>query len=217
MSENIINRELILEKLNWRYATKSYDPRKKISDEDWAVLEQALILAPSSYGLQPYKYFVINDPEMREKLKPAAYNQPQITDASHLVVFAYKKTLSDADVERFINRTVEVRGGSADALASYGAMLKGAAKRAVDQGYIETWNSRQAYLALGFLLETAAMLGVDATPMEGFSPERFNEILGLTDYSAVTVAALGYRNEESDWLANLPKVRFPKEELIVRI
>lgn len=217
MSDNGIKSENILEKLNWRYATKSYDATKKISDSDWATLEEALILAPSSFGLQPYKYIVVTDPEVREKLKPAAWGQPQITDASHLVVFAYKKTLTDADIEHFVERIVEVRGGSREALADYENVIKGSAKKAVDGGYIEVWNSRQAYIALGFLLETAALLGIDATPMEGFDPAQFNEILGLTDYSAVAIAALGYRNAEGDWLANLPKVRFSKEELIVRV
>lgn len=217
MSDNGIKSENILEKLNWRYATKSYDATKKISDSDWATLEEALILAPSSFGLQPYKFIVVTDPETREKLKPAAWGQPQITDASHLVVFAYKKTLTDADIEYYVDRIVEVRGGSREDLADYENVMKGSAKKAVDGGYIEVWNSRQAYIALGFLLETAALLGIDATPMEGFDPAQFNEILGLTDYSAVAVAAVGYRNAESDWLANLPKVRFPKEELIVRV
>ncbi|MCD9186969.1 MAG: NAD(P)H-dependent oxidoreductase [Pyrinomonadaceae bacterium] len=217
MSDNGIKSENILEKLNWRYATKSYDPAKKISDSDWATLEESLVLAPSSFGLQPYKYIVVTDPETREKLKPAAWGQPQITDASHLVVFAYKKTLTDADIEHYVDRIVEVRGGSREDLADYENVMKSSAQKAVDGGYIEVWNSRQAYIALGFLLQTAALLGIDATPMEGFDPAQFNEILGLTDYSAVAVAALGYRNAEGDWLANLPKVRFPKEELIVRV
>ncbi len=212
-----VSKEVILESLNWRYATKSYDKTRKVSSEDWKALEEAIILAPSSFGLQPYKALVITDPELREKLKAAAYGQTPLTDASHLVVFAYKKTLTDADVEHFIERTAEVRGQTRESLADYEKVLKGSAKRAVDGGYVETWNSRQAYIALGFLLETAALLGIDATPMEGFDAARFNEILGLTDHSAVVVAAVGYRDAESDWLANLPKVRYRKEELIETI
>ena len=212
-----LNNETILEQLNWRYATKSYDATKKISDEDWETLEQSLILAPSSFGIQPYKFIVVTDQAMKEKLRPAAYGQPQITDSSHLVVFIYKKVLTDADIEHFVERIAEVRGVERETLTDYENIMKGSAKKAVDGGYVETWNSRQAYLALGFLLETAALLGIDATPMEGFDPAQFNEILGLTDYSAVVLAAVGYRNAESDWLANLPKVRFPKEELIVKI
>lgn len=211
MSENI------LEKLKWRYATKAFDPTRKVSAADWEVLEESLTLAPSSYGLQPYKFIIVNDPATREKLKAAAWGQTQLTDASHLVVLAYKKILNDADVERYVDRIVEVRGVPRESLADYENVMKGSAKKAVDGGYIETWNSRQAYIALGFLLETAALLGIDATPMEGFDAAQFNEILGLTDYSAVVICPVGYRNAESDWLAPLPKVRFPREELIVRI
>ena len=212
-----ISKEVILDSLNWRYATKSYDKTKKVSAGDWETLEQAIMLAPSSFGLQPYKALVINTPELREKLKAAAYGQTPITDASHLVVFAYKKTLTDADIVHFIERTAEVRGQTRESLADYENVLKGSAKRAVDGGYVETWNSRQAYIALGFLLETAALLGIDATPMEGFDAAQFNEILELKDYSAVVVAAIGYREAKSDWLANLPKVRYRKEELIETI
>lgn len=212
-----LTKEGILQSLNWRYAAKSYDKERKISAEDWATLEQAILLAPSSFGLQPYKALVISDPEVRERLTPSAYNQPQITDASHLVVFAYKKTLTEADIAHFIERTAEVRSQTRESLADYENVLKGAAQRAIDGGYIETWNSRQAYIALGFLLETAALLGIDATPMEGFDAAQFNEILGLEDYSAVVVAALGYRDAESDWLANLPKVRYSKDEVIETI
>lgn len=212
-----ISKEAILERLNWRYATKSYDKTKKISGEDWETLEQALILAPSSYGIQPYKFLVITDPELRAKLRPAAWGQAQITDASHLVVFAYKKTLTDADIEHFVDRIVEVRGIPRESLADYENIMKGSAQKAVSEGYIEVWNSRQAYIALGFLLQTAALLGIDATPMEGFDAAQFNEILGLEDYSAVALAAVGYRDAETDWLANLQKVRFPADELIERI
>ena len=217
LGKEITTKEEILEALNWRYATKSYDKTRKVSAADWAALEEAIILAPSSFGLQPYKALVITDAELREKLKAAAYNQPAITDASHLVVFAYKKTVTDADVEHFIARTAEVRGQTPESLADFENTLKATAKRARDGGYVETWNSRQAYIALGFLLESAALLGIDATPMEGFDAAKFNEILGLEDHSAVVLAAVGYRDAEKDWLVNLPKVRYRKEELIERI
>lgn len=217
MENNLRNRETILEQLNWRYATKSYDAARKVSDEDWEILENALTLAPSSFGIQPYKFVVVTNWAMKEKLKPAAYGQAQITDSSHLVIVTYKKTLTDADIEHFVDRIVEVRGVPRESLTDYENIMKNSAKQAVEGGYIETWNSRQAYLALGFLLETAALLGIDATPMEGFDAAQFNEILGLTDYSAVALCAVGYRKAESDWLAPLPKVRFPREELIQRI
>ena len=217
MERENLTKEAILEKLNWRYATKQYDITRKISAEDWETLEQSLILAPSSFGIQPYKFIVVTDQEMKEKLRPAAWGQSQITDASHLVVFAYKKVLTDEDIEHYVERIAEVRGVARETLTDYENVMKGSAKKAFDGGYVEVWNSRQAYIALGFLLETAALLNIDATPMEGFDAAQFNEILGLTDYAAVVLTAVGYRDAENDWLANLPKVRMPKDELIVRI
>lgn len=210
-------KEAILEQLNWRYAVKKYDPTRKVSEEDWQTIEDAVVLAPSSMGLQPYKFIVVTDQETKEKLRPAAYGQSQISDASHIVIFAYKKTYGDEDAERFIKRIAEVRGQTRESLADYENTVKGAAKKATDGGYIEVWNSRQAYIALGFLIETAALLGIDATPMEGFDPQQFNEILGLEEYSAVAIAAVGYRDAENDWLASLPKVRMPREVLVERI
>ena len=217
MGNKLVENEVILRGLNWRYATKAYDASKKVSDADWATIEAAISLAPSSFGIQPFKFFVINDPETRVKLKVAAYGQPQITDASHLVAFAYKKTLTDGDIEHFVERIAEVRGAPREALVDYENVMKGSAKKAVDGGYVETWNSRQAYSPLGFLLQTAAMLGIDATPMEGFDAAQFNEILGLTDYSVVVLAAVGYRDAANDWLEPLAKVRKPDDEIIVRI
>ena len=211
------NKDEILTKLNWRYAVKQYDATKKISDKDWEILEEALSLAPSSFGLQPYKFIVVTDAATREKLKPAAYGQTPITDASHIVIFAYKKTFDEKDTERFIERIAQVRGQSRESLADYENVVNSSAKKATDGGYMETWNSRQAYIALGFLLETAALLGIDATPMEGFDPVKVNEILGLTEYSAVAIVALGYRDAEHDWLAPLTKVRMPRHELVEHI
>jgi len=217
VENNLQNRETILEQLNWRYAVKKFDSSKRVSDEDWNVLEQSLILAPSSYGLQPYKFIVVTDENLKRELTPAAYGQTQIADCSHLVVITYKKVLTDADVEHFVDRIVEVRNVPGESLKEYEDTMKGSTRKAVDENYIETWNSRQAYIALGFLLEAAALLGIDATPMEGFNAAQVNEILGLTDYSAVVLCAVGYRDAENDWLVNLPKVRFPVEELIQRI
>lgn len=212
-----IDHKNILESLKWRYAVKKYDPAKKISAEDWKTLEEAMLLAPSSLGLQPYKLIVVTDPDVRERLKAASYGQTQITDASHLVVFAYKRTLTEADGNALIERTAEVRGVSKEALGDFHQSVQGAITRAVDGGFVDIWNSRQAYIALGFLIETAAMLGIDATPMEGFVAESYNEILGLDEYSAVAIATLGYRDAENDWLAPLAKVRKDPADLIVRV
>jgi nitroreductase len=134
-----------------------------------------------------------------------------------LIVIAYKKVLTDSDIEHFVERNMEVRHQPHEALADYEKTMKGSAHKAIADGTIETWNSRQAYIALGFLLETAALLGIDACPMEGFDAAEFNRILGLEDYSAVALCPIGYRNEEKDWLVKLPKVRLSKQELIERI
>jgi nitroreductase len=208
--------EKILQQLNWRYAVKKFDAGKKVFDADWSTLEQSLILAPTSYGLQPFKFIVVTDENLKKELTPAAYGQTQIADCSHLVVIAYKKVLTDADVEHFVDRIVEVRRAPRESFKDYENTMKATAKKNIEEGTIETWNSRQAYLALGFLLETAALLGIDACPMEGFNPAEFNRILGLEDYSAVVLCPVGYRDEENDWLATLSKVRFPKEKMIDR-
>jgi len=206
--------ERIIEQLNWRYATKKFDPAKKLSAEDWAVLEQALVLAPSSYGLQPYKFIVVTDDDLKRKLLPAAFGQTQIVDSSHLVVFAARKEPGNELVEEYIERLQEVRGTPREPLEEYIGQMKGKLKSLSDKGPAVTWSQRQAYIALGFLLETAALLGIDACPMEGFRPEGFDEILGLEDYTSSALCALGYRAEDGDWLAPLEKVRFPKEKLI---
>ncbi len=217
MGREFVEKEKIMESLNWRYAVKKYDPERKVSETEWETLEKAMTLAPSSMGIQPYKFIVVKDPEMRERLKSVSYGQTQITDASHLVIFAYKETLTDDDADALIRRISAVRGTPRESLADFEASIRSAAKKAVDGGYVETWNSRQAYIALGFLIETAAMMGIDATPMEGFDAEKYNEILGLEGYSAVAVAAVGYRDEENDWLALLPKVRKDPADLIVHV
>ena len=214
MNNELPTNETILEQLNWRYAVKTFDPAGKISDEDWQTLEQSLILAPSSFGLQPYKFIVITEQKLKEQLLPAAWNQSQITDCSHLVVVAAKNTLTEADIDHYLDRVIEVRGVPRETLSDYDKMMKGFQKTAQEQGWSGAWTARQAYIALGFLLETAAFLKIDACPMEGFEPSKFNEILGLEDYSATAICALGYRDEENDWLAKMPKVRFPKDELI---
>lgn len=198
--------------LNWRYATKVFDAAKKIAGETWTQLEQSLVLTPSSYGLQPWKFLIIQDQALRESLVPHAWNQRQLADCSHLVVMVVKKALSEADVDAFLSRMVEVRGGTADALAGYRGMVMSAQKG----GYMSTdWAKKQAYIALGQLMLAAAMLGIDSCPMEGFVPAKFDEILGL-DKDGLTTAVLcplGYRSAD-DRYASLPKVRFEARDVI---
>jgi nitroreductase len=207
-----IDRHQIENALDWRYATKAYTDRK-VSDEDWAALKRAIHYAPSSFGLQAYKVMVVEDSELRARLREAAFGQPQVTDASHLLVFTVRKDLSHDDTDRFIRRNMEVRGAPREALATLETMVDQVIDMQVSMDHVTDWNARQAYIALGFLLETAALLGIDASPMEGFLPAKFDEILGLTDHTTVVMAAVGYRNAASDWLAPLKKVRWREEDL----
>jgi nitroreductase len=213
-----IDRTQLLEQLNWRYATKQFDPARKIGAQDWATLEDALQLSPSSGGLQPWKFIVVTDPEVRARLRAASYGQAQITDASHLVVFAAKKNFNEADVDSLINQTARVRGVAPEALATFRGMLVGGIVNGLDDASRAAWARNQAYIALGNLLTSAALLGIDACPMEGFDRAQYDEILGLPaqGLGSAVIATLGYRSPE-DKYATAPKVRFPKEEIFVRV
>jgi nitroreductase len=215
---NTIKNEQLINQLNWRYATKQFDPQRKISLENWTTLEEALVLSPSSAGLQPWKFIVVTDRATREKLLPASWGQRQIVDASHLVVFATKKNLGEADVESYINRIAEVRGVTLESLAPFRDMVVGGIIKSMDDSTRAAWAARQAYIALGNFLTSAALLGIDACPMEGFESEKYNEILGLDKrgFSAVVVATAGYRSTEDKYAA-LKKVRFPKEEVLLEV
>jgi nitroreductase len=213
-----IERTHLLEQLNWRYATKQFDPQRKINAQDWATLEDVLQLSPSSGGLQPWKFIVVTDPEVRARLRPASYGQPQITDASHLVVFAAKKDFNEADVDAHIQHTAEVRGVPAATLAPYRDMLVGGIVKSLDDPARAAWARNQTYIALGNLLTSAALLGIDACPMEGFDRAQYDQILGLPAQGLATsvVATLGYR-ASTDKYADAPKVRFPKDEIIIEV
>jgi len=217
-NHNTINSEQLLDRLNWRYATKQFDPNRKISAQDWATIEDALLLTPSSGGLQPWKFIVITNPAVRAKLSPASYGQPQITNASHLVVFAAKKNFSEADVDAFISRAAVTRGVSVESLAPFRDMLVGGIVRAMDEPARDAWARNQAYIALGNLLTSAALLGFDACPMEGFDRAQYDEILGLKaqGYASAVIATVGYR-AATDQSASAPKVRFPKEQVFAHV
>jgi len=218
MKNNVIDSRQLLDRLNWRYATKQFDPQRKINPQDWAVLEDALLLTPSSGGLQPWKFIVVTDPAVRARLLPASYGQAQITDASHLVVFAAKKNFSEADVDAFISHTASARGVSVESLAPFRGMLVGGIVQAMDEPARNAWARNQAYIALGNLLTSAALLGIDACPMEGFDRAQYDEILGLNakGLASAVIATVGYR-ASTDKYANAPKVRFSKEQVFTRM
>ncbi|MGB8170983.1 MAG: NAD(P)H-dependent oxidoreductase [Chthoniobacteraceae bacterium] len=214
---NHISTDALLAQLNWRYATKVFDPAKKISATDWAALEQALILTPTSYGFQPYRFVIVSDPATREKLVPVSWGQRQTVDASHFVVFAAKETVNEVDVDHYLARIAEVRGVPVDTLAQLKGMLVGDIVTGPRSAWQHEWATRQAYIALGNFMTSAALLGVDTCPMEGIDPAKYDEVLGLTQgYKTVVACAAGYRGA-SDKYAVAAKVRFPADELIVRI
>jgi nitroreductase len=218
MTHTPISTDTLLSRLQWRYATKAFNPARAISAADWSALEETLILSPSSYGMQPYRFLVITDAPTREALVPASWNQRQPADCSHYVVFAVRTANTSADVDEYMARIAEVRGGSADALGGLRKMIVGDVVDGERGKAATEWAARQAYIALGNFMTAAALLGIDTCPMEGFIPARYDEILGLKEkgLTAAVACAAGYRSDD-DKYASLPKVRFPAEKLIVRI
>ena len=204
----------IIDDLNWRYATKKYDAEKKISPADFEIICQSLRLVPSSYGLQPVKYIVINDKSMREKLLPLAYNQPQITDASHLIVICSNRNVSPKMVGEHILLMSETRNIPLEDLSKFGENMNASFAKLSAEELCE-WTAKQAYISLGHIMHTCANLRIDATPMEGFNKLSFDEALNLTsnNLQSVLLLALGYRSPE-DKLSSLPKVRKPLSEII---
>ncbi|WP_394773998.1 NAD(P)H-dependent oxidoreductase [Flavobacterium sp.] len=207
----------LLENLNWRYATKKFDATKKISSEDLNTLKEAVRLSASSYGLQPYKVVIVENPEIREQLKAAAYGQTQITDASQLFVFANDLNVGAESVDAYIKNISETRGVPADALAGFSDMMKGTIAN-LSSDHKNIWTAKQTYIALGTLLSAASELKIDATPMEGFNAAAFNEILGFDKLglNASVIATVGYRHGEDD-TQHYKKVRKSHEELFITI
>lgn len=202
-----------IENLKWRYATKKFDATKKISKENLETLLEGVQLSASSYGLQPYQIFVIEDSEIRKKLKSAAWNQTQLTEASQVIVFANHKSLDESYVDNYVKNVAETRTLKVEDLKGMSDMIKNSTLQLTDQQQNE-WAQKQCYLALGFLLNTAANLKIDVCPMEGFSAEEFDKILGLEEKGLHTavIACVGYRSEEDNY-QHAAKVRKSTEDL----
>ena len=213
-----VSNETALRQLQWRYAVKKFDPTKKIPADDWQTLEQSLVLAPSSFGLQPWKFFVVTDPATRAHLPAFTWGQKQVVDASHLVVLAIKRDFGLADVDRHVSRTAEVCGLPLEALAGFKRMMVGSLVPPPPDFCLKTWATHQVYIALGVFMTAAAMLGIDTCPMEGFQPAKYDELLGLParGYSSVVLCAAGYRAAD-DKAATMPKVRFRTEDVVTPV
>lgn len=206
-----------LENQNWRYATKKYDANKKISAQDLDFLKEAMRLAASSYGLQPYKIIFVETAELRAKLQPAAWGQSQIVDASHLVVFANFTNIGETEINEAVSNMETGRNLPTGSLKGYADFIISKITPLPTEKK-DIWTAKQTYIALANLLNAAAELKIDATPMEGFEAEQFNAILGLDamHLNAAVVATIGYRHEE-DATQHYAKVRKSNEELFINL
>ena len=205
----------LIKSLEWRYASKKMNGQKVPKEKVDNILK-AIQLAPTSMGLQPYTVLVITDAEMKKKIQAVAFNQSQVTDSSHLLVFAAWADISPEQVDEYIQHTADTRAMPVENLAEFKNTLLGIiTKNSTEQNY--EWAARQTYIAFGTAIAAAAEERVDATPMEGFNAAALDELLGLKQKGlrSVTLLPLGYRDVENDWLAALPKVRRQREKLFI--
>ncbi len=207
----------LISQLQWRYATKAFDPAQKIPAETWTALEDALVLTPSSFGLQPWKFLVITNPRLREQLVPQAWGQRQVADASHLVVMCVRTKIDVAFLDTYLQDMATKRGIPVAALDQLRGMMVGFVEGMTDE-QLDEWAAKQCYIALGNFMTAAALVGVDTCPMEGFVPAKFDEILGLPAQGlrSVVCCPAGYRSAE-DKYAGFAKVRWDKELVIMTL
>ena len=208
-----MNSEIINE-LIWRYATKKFDPSKKITSSDLNTLLNVLRYTPSSYGMQPLKFLVVTNPDLRLELQKASFNQSQVSEASHLIVICAQIETSPNHIDEMTELISTTRSIEIEKLQGFNNYVKGALKNLSEQDML-LWNSKQAYIALGMFLSNCARLRIDSTPMEGFEPDKYDEILSLKQkgLKAVLACPIGYRSEE-DHYSRLEKVRKPLETLV---
>ena len=210
-----IDTETLLDALKWRYATKGFDPSRKVDAKTWHALEETLLLAPSSFGLQPWKFIVVTNPAIREQLLPLSWGQRQVVDASHLVVFTVRDPITAEHVRSHVQRTADLHDLPLEKLSGFEKVVNSFIEKPPYPLDIKAWSTRQVYLALGGFMTAAALLGVDTCPMEGLDPAGYDKVLGLegTGYYTVAACPAGYRFHE-DKAAKRPKVRFAKEVII---
>lgn len=206
----------VIDALNWRYATKKFDPSRTLTDAQLEELLGATRLSASSYGLQPYKIVIVTDPAVRAKIREHAWGQTQITDASHLLAFCAMRTIDEAYVDRYIALISAERGVSVESLKGFRDMMVGTVKGRTPEELAQ-WMKHQAYIAVGFALSAAAHMGIDACPMEGFDPTHVDVDLGLLDLNLTSAVLMpvGFRAAD-DGSAAYAKVRLPKDELFIR-
>jgi nitroreductase len=203
----------IVEALKWRYAVQVFDSSKKIKDEDLKTILEAGRLTPSSYGIEAWKFLVVENPEVRAKLREAGYGQPKISEASHLIVLARRTDMKENISQERIDRTAQTFKVEASSLSGFKEVIDGAISSRTAEA-LDSWAAKQVYIPLGTMIETASLLEIDSAPMEGFDPQKYDEILGLKEknLSATVLLALGYRGE--DEAAARPKVRREFEDVV---
>lgn len=208
----------LLDTFKWRYATKKFDPTKKVDQKFVNEIIEAAWLAPTSSGLQPFQVIEITNQELKEKMMPIAYNQQQVADASHVLVFAAWDNYTSQRIDNIYKHTTEGRGQDSGRYNDYTDRLKKAYLSRPSEVNFEH-AARQSYIAFGFAIAMAAELNVDSTPMEGFDNDALDNLLGLRELGlrSVTILPLGYRDEANDWLVNLKKVRHPKNEFLIEL
>lgn len=206
-----------LSHLIWRAAIKQYDSSKKLTPEQLLLLTDAARLAPTSYGMQPIKLYVVSNEEIKKELRKNGYDQPQFTNASHIIIFAARTNIEEKDVNEFIQRVSEQRNVPIEKLNDFKQMLLGSGVGKTKEE-LHNWAAKQAYIALGISLDVAAYNKIDTTPIEGFNPEEFDKILNIKDdgFTSVVVLAAGFR-EQNDKYTKMPKVRKTVEEFVTEL
>lgn len=214
---NYKNMTNIIDAMKWRYSVNKFDTSKKLTDAQFDELMQAVILTPSSFGLQAWKFIAVKNPEIRSKLAAAGWNQPKFTEASHLIIFAVNKVIDDKLVDTYMASVAKTRGVAVENLKGYADMIKGSIAGRTAEQRVE-WATKQAYIALGVLVTAGAVNGIDIGPMEGFDPKQFDEILGLEKLGLESkiAAAVGFRASDDPHALD-KKVRYSKEEVVIEI
>lgn len=207
----------LTEALNWRYATKSFDPARNVSDEQLEKILEAGNLAPTSYGLQPFKFIVVQNQSIQDQLVPHSYNQNQVAEASHVIVIAVRTDIDVDYVNEYAARIETERGLPQGTLDAYRDMMAGTVSGLSENDKL-AWHTKQAYIALGMMMSEAAVLGVDSCPMEGFVPSEYDRLLGLTEQNlkSVVVLPIGFRSE-TDKNQHSKKVRWQLSEIVVKM
>ena len=210
-----VDNEIIHKQLNWRYACKKFDPTKKIRDADWNILAESLRLSASSYGLQPWKFIVVQNPEIRKQLFELSWKQSPVLDASHFIVLTYKEKVDEAHIDKHLAQAAKIQGADPAAFVGYKNVMMGDLVSGARAKVINWWAQRQTYIAMGTFLTTAALMEIDTLPMEGLNADGYDQVLGLegTGYKTVAAIASGYRSAE-DKHQNNKKVRFETKDVI---